>query len=124
MAPLGAPGRTDPAAPDYFAGWYGYTSKDLRDLFGKKEPKGAYSRVYCGGGSKAKCRRALRNSLTRALGVSAADLYAFGDCESEPEPDCWDMNRSIVASGISLPPAPFQNRPTFQQTVSVKKNLP
>ena len=123
MVGFGDPGRGSPDAPAFSDGWYGYVSKDLRDLFGPT-PKGAYSRGYCGKGSKSLCRKALRNSLKKALGVSATDLYGFGDCESEPEPDCWDLNRSTVASGISLPPAPFQNRPTFQQTVSVKKNLP
>lgn len=34
-------------------------------------------------------------------------------------PSCWDMNRPTVASAISHGPYPFQNRPTFQQTVSV-----
>jgi hypothetical protein len=123
MVPFGAPGRGNPDAPSFSDGWYGYVSKDLRALFGAK-PKGAYSRVYCGDGSKSKCRQALRNSLKDALKVGAEELYAFGACDDEPEPDCWDMNRSVVASGITLPPAPFQNRPTFQQTVSVTKDLP
>jgi hypothetical protein len=123
MLHLGAPGRTDPAAPDFFDGWYGYTSKDLRALFGKR-PRGAYSRIYCGKGSKSKCRRALRKSLGQALKVTPQELYAFGDCENEPEPDCYDLNRATVASGIEIPPGLFQNRPTFQQTVSVTKALP
>jgi hypothetical protein len=29
------------------------------------------------------------------------------------------MNRSTVASGVSVPDFPFQNRPTFQQVVQV-----
>ncbi len=124
MAPLDAPGRSSPSAPSFSDAWPGYVSKDLRALFGAKKPKGAYSRVYCGDGSKSRCRQALRNSLKDALKVSAEELYAFGECEDEPEPDCWDLNRSVVASGITLPPAPFQNRPTFQQTVSVTKDLP
>jgi acyl-homoserine lactone acylase PvdQ len=123
MIPLGAPGRSDPAPPDYFDGWYGYASKDLRTLFGSK-PRGAYSRVYCGGGSKGKCRRALRKSLEKALTVTPQELYGFGACESDPTPDCYDLNRATVASGIELPPGLFQNRPTFQQTVSVKRDLP
>ena len=123
MVGFGDPGRGQPDPPAFSDGWYGYVSKDLRGLFGPK-PKGAYSRVYCGRGSKAKCRKALRGSLRKALDVSAAELYGYGDCEAEPEPDCWDMNRSTVASGIEIPPAPFQNRPTFQQTVSVEQDLP
>jgi hypothetical protein len=98
-------------------------SKDLRGMFGKT-PRGAFNLAYCGNGSQSKCRKALRKSLKAALGVSAAELYGFDDCESEPEPDCYDLNRSTVASGIDIGPAPFQNRPTFQQTVSIPKNLP
>ena len=48
-----------PDAPDFYDGWWGYVSKDLRDIFGPK-PKGALSRVYCGGGSKSQCRKALQ----------------------------------------------------------------
>ena len=123
MIPLGAPGRTDPAAPDFFDGWYGYASKDLRALLGR-EPRGAYSRVYCGNGAKAKCAQALRRSLKQALAVTPQELYGFGDCESDPDPQCYDLNRATVASGIELPPGLFQNRPTFQQTVSVARDLP
>ncbi|MBA2521971.1 MAG: penicillin acylase family protein [Solirubrobacterales bacterium] len=123
MIGFGAPGRGEPDAPSFSDGWYGYVSKDLRDLFGPK-PRGAYSRIYCGGGSKARCRKALRSSLSSALGVSAAELYGYGDCKDDPEPICWDLNRSTVASAIEIPPAPFQNRPTFQQTVSIPHALP
>ncbi len=123
MVDFGDPGRGEPEAPAFSDGWYGYVSKDLRGLFGPR-PKGAYSRIYCGRGSKKKCRGALRRSLNEALDVSAAELYGYGDCESDPEPLCWDLNRSTVASAIELPPAPFQNRPTFQQTVSIKRQVP
>ena len=124
MIGFGDPGRGNPSAPAFSSGWYGYVSKDLRAIFGAKPPKGAYSKRYCGGGSERKCRGVLRSTLKQALGVSATELYGFDECEDDPDPECWDMNRATSASGISLPPAPFQNRPTFQQTVSVPKNLP
>jgi hypothetical protein len=124
MLPVGDHTRGAATAPDFFSGWWGYVSKDLRDLFGPK-PRGAYSRVYCGGGSKGKCRAALRDSLRQALKVSPATLYGQNDdCSDDPDAQCYDQNRSVITSAISIPPAPFQNRPTFQQTVSVKKNLP
>jgi acyl-homoserine lactone acylase PvdQ len=123
MLPVGDHTRGEPNAPDFFAGWWGYVSKDLRDLFGPK-PRGAWSRTYCGGGSKSKCRAALRSSLKQALKVTPQTLYGHGDCAGDPDPQCYDQNRSIITSAISVPPAPFQNRPTFQQTVSVKRNLP
>jgi acyl-homoserine lactone acylase PvdQ len=114
-----------PTAPDYDDGWYSYVSKDLRDLFGPK-PKAPYSRVYCGGGSKKRCRQALQKSLAQALKVTPAAMYGGGngDCASSPQPSCFDQNRPTVTGGVSLPPFPFQNRPTFQQAVSVTQKLP
>jgi hypothetical protein len=123
MLDLGAPGGGPPDAPAFSDGWYGYVSKDLRDLFGPR-PQDPYSRVYCGKGSRGRCRSALRGSLRQALSMSAADVYGFGDCSGDPEPSCWDENRATHTSAISTPEMPFQNRPTFQQTVSVKHSVP
>jgi len=119
----------DPNPPDFYTGWWGYSYKDLRDLYApvrgkgkhrhKVRPPGAYSRIYCGGGSKAKCRSALRASLSEALKTTPAQLYGYGDCKSNPQPSCFDRNDSINASGLGIDPQPFQNRPTFQQTVSI-----
>ncbi|HET7418091.1 MAG TPA: penicillin acylase family protein [Solirubrobacterales bacterium] len=113
-----------PTEPDFSDGWWSYVSKDLRDLFGPK-PAGAWSRVYCGGGSKAKCRKALRRSLAAALKVTPQQLYGGGDgaCATNPQPACFDQNRPQVTGGISLPPFPFQNRPTFQQVVTPTQRL-
>ncbi len=117
-----------PTAPDFADGWYGYVSKDLRDLLAAQgmgaEPKGAYSRVYCGGGSFDTCQQALRNSLSEALSVSPQQIYGHGECAEDPQASCFDMNRWTSASGITVPPFPFQNRPTFQQVVELTKTLP
>jgi len=125
MLKIGSYTGGSPTEPDFEDGWWGYTYKDLRDLFGPK-PKGAYSRVYCGKGSKARCRRALRRSLGRALKVTPAQLYGGGNgkCASNPQPSCFDQNRPFVTSGITLPPFPYQNRPTFQQVVTPTQKLP
>jgi acyl-homoserine lactone acylase PvdQ len=112
-----------PAAPDFADGWYGYVSKDLRDLF-SSSVSGAYSKVYCGTGSLTACRTALRNSLLAATSVTPQQLYGQGSCSSNPQPSCFDQNRFTSASAISLPPFPFQNRPTFQQTVQLTQTLP
>ncbi len=114
----------DPSAPAFESGWWGFVSKDLRDLFTPKKVKGRWSRVYCGGGSKAKCRTALRASLDVALKKTKAQLYGHGDCASDADAQCFDQNRSTVASAITIPPAPFQNRPTFQQTVELTARVP
>jgi acyl-homoserine lactone acylase PvdQ len=114
----------DPTAPDFFDGWWGYVHKDLRTLLDDRAPAGRFSRVYCGGGSLAACRGALRASLRDALGVTRAHLYGKGDCRDDPDAECFDRNRATVAAGIDVPPAPFQNRPTFQQTVELTRSLP
>jgi acyl-homoserine lactone acylase PvdQ len=114
-----------PEAPDFFDGWWGYVSKDLRDVFGP-QPRGAYSRDYCGGGSKEKCKAMLEKSLKAALKVSPAQLYGGGNgaCAGNPQPACYDQNRPTVTGGIELGPFPFQNRPTFQQVVTLTQKLP
>jgi acyl-homoserine lactone acylase PvdQ len=114
-----------PEAPDFFDGWWGYASKDLRDLFGPR-PKAPYSRIYCGQGSKKRCRQALQRSLAKALKVTPAAMYGGGngECAANPQPACFDQNRPQVTSGIDLGPFPFQNRPTFQQVVTLTQKLP
>jgi hypothetical protein len=102
-------------------------SKDLRTLFpgGSGKPRGRYSRIYCGGGSRARCRAALRATLKAALNVTKEQLYGKDPtCASKPEAICSDETISTSASGVSIPPFPLQNRPTFQQTVEPTKKLP
>jgi acyl-homoserine lactone acylase PvdQ len=110
-----------PNAPDFADGWYGYVLNDLRDLYTGGT---SYSRIYCGNGAKASCTDALRQSLRAALSVTPQQLYGYGDCESDPQPSCFDKNRSTNASGLSIDPQPFQNRPTFQQAVSITRSVP
>jgi hypothetical protein len=118
-------GGTTPAAPDFYSGWWGYVNKDLRKLFGRRRVRGGWSRAYCGRGSKKRCRKLLRRALLSALGVSRKDLYGHaGDCASNAQALCWDKNRFTVAAGIDVPDFPFQNRPTFQQTVELTRSLP
>jgi len=114
-----------PTAPDFDDGWYGYVHKDLRDLFGPR-PRAPWSRAYCGGGSKRRCRAALQRSLAAALKVTPQQLYGGGngDCAANPQPSCYDQNRPQVTSGVTLGPFPFQNRPTFQQVVTLTQRLP
>jgi acyl-homoserine lactone acylase PvdQ len=122
IVPLGDHTRDDPDAPAFFDGWWGQLSKDLRTLLGLRVR--GWSRAYCGRGSRERCRKALLRSLRRALKVTPAQLYGSGDCEDDPQPSCFDRNSSTIASGLDIEPQPFQNRPTFQQTVSVRRDLP
>jgi acyl-homoserine lactone acylase PvdQ len=125
MLKLGSYTGGSPTEPDFEDGWWGYVSKDLRDLFGPR-PRAPFSRVYCGKGSKKRCRKALQRSLAEALKVTPAALYGGGDgaCAANPQPSCFDQNRPVVTAGVSLPPFPFQNRPTFQQVVTLTQRLP
>ena len=135
-----------PSAPDEALGWYGYTDKDLRDLLVSQrhpmllDPSGSvvstkskptiasipghYSRIYCGGGSLARCRSALDSALAQALTETPVEIYGHGSCAGDPTAECFDQNRSREASGVPLPPFPFQNRPTFQQVVELTQTLP
>lgn len=113
-----------PAAPDFFSGFESYVSKDLRDLVQRRKVRGPWSRVYCGGGSLKRCRAAILGSLKAALAVTPQELYGKGDCASTPTAECFDMNRPVEAAAVTLPPMPFQNRPTFQQAVEIPQRLP
>jgi hypothetical protein len=113
-------------------GWYGYVSKDLRNLFGAGPERGRYSQSYCGnlpgrrfkrGTLRTRCRAALQASLAAALTVSAGQLYGAA-CPSDPEPACADRNTFTYASAIRIPPFPYQNRPVFQQVVTLTQRLP
>jgi hypothetical protein len=113
-----------PTEPSFDDGWWSYVSKDLRDVFGPT-PKAPWSRKYCGGGSKTKCKVVLEKSLQEALKVTPAELYGGGDgaCAANPQPSCFDANRPEETSGIELGAFPFQNRPTFQQVVTLTQKL-
>jgi acyl-homoserine lactone acylase PvdQ len=116
---------------DFASGWWGYVSKDLRRLFGHRE-RAPYSQIYCGNlpnrhfsprALRRRCRAALRASLGAALSVSPQRLYG-ATCPSDPEPACADRNTWSYLSAIRLPPFPYQNRPTFQQVVTLTRHLP
>ncbi|MFL5866428.1 MAG: penicillin acylase family protein [Thermoleophilaceae bacterium] len=110
--------------PDFYSGWWNYVNKDLRKLFGRKRVRG-WSRVYCGRGSRKRCRKAVRKALLDAMGMSRKNLYGHAsDCESNAQAFCFDMNRFTVAAAIDVPDFPLQNRPTFQQTVELTRSVP
>ena len=105
-------------------GWYGYASKDLRTLLGRRV-KGRYSQVYCGRGSRRRCRNALAGSLKRALQHdSAQELYGQDqvckDAGRAGDQKCFDAIRMRPLGAVSQPLIDWVNRPTFQQAVEIQ----
>jgi hypothetical protein len=50
-------------------------------------------------------------------------LYG-GVWPNDPQTACADQDRYTDISAIDLPPFPWQNRPTFQQVVTLTRHLP
>ncbi len=113
-----------PSAPGFSDGWWGYSLLDLQRVNSGQPVEGGFAVPFCGNGDKAACSTALQDSLKQALTVTPAQLYGFGACVSDPQPSCWNANRARVTAGVTKPNVyPFQNRPTFQQAVSVEKSV-
>jgi hypothetical protein len=110
----------------YQTGWYGYAAKDLRRILGRRVAD-PYSKRYCGGGSRARCRSALRGALRRALGDTPADLYADPACAAagkRHDQACFDAIAFRSTGGLTQPMIGWQNRPTYQQAVEVRGHRP
>ncbi len=103
----------------YNGGWYAYANKDLRTILGLPV-RGRYSRVYCGRGRLGACRAALLRSLESVLGSNP-----YGEnsgCGVGDDQMCFDAIHFRSTGGISQPDIAWQNRPTFQQVVQVKRH--
>jgi acyl-homoserine lactone acylase PvdQ len=114
-------------AEAYYDGWYGQVYSDLRDALGYRG-KGRLSRVYCGSGSRARCRKVLISTLQAAAAdvakaqgsddISTWKVPATCDIPSSGPPPCDEI--VFTATGaVSTPPIPWQNRPTYQQVVEL-----
>ena len=95
--------------------WYGYVSKDLRQVLGKPVA-GRYSRTYCGGGSLAACRTQLRASLHAAVQAALA-AQSKTDVAALTYDKTKDDIRHVTAGIVGVRGIDWQNRPTFQQAV-------
>jgi acyl-homoserine lactone acylase PvdQ len=108
-------------------GWFGFLQKDFRTVL-KRKVKGRYSVRWCGGGSPARCRRALEDSLRAALAVDPAKLYedptVAGKCGKMDQQACYDALRYRPLGAVTQPLEPWQNRPTQQQVVEVLSHRP
>jgi acyl-homoserine lactone acylase PvdQ len=95
--------------------WYGYVSKDLRQVLGKPVA-GRYSRTYCGGGSLATCRTELRASLHAAV-QAALKAQSKTDVAALTYDKSIDNIVHTTAGIVGVRGIDWQNRPTFQQAV-------
>ncbi|MDX6697644.1 MAG: hypothetical protein QOE65_1041 [Solirubrobacteraceae bacterium] len=106
----------------YLQGWYGWVSKDLRTVL-RRKVRGRYARVFCGGGNRARCRRALAESLRAALQVTPETMYAdplCADTGRRGDPWCHDALVFQRLGAIGQPLIHWQNRPAYQQVVEVQ----
>ncbi len=102
--------------------WYGYVNKDLRSAFGDPV-RGAYHRVYCGNGSKKRCRNAIANSLRKATErvLAAQGVAKVGELTYDKSQD---YIRATAAGLVGVRPIDWQNRPTFQQIIDFTAHRP
>ncbi|HET7486335.1 MAG TPA: penicillin acylase family protein [Acidimicrobiales bacterium] len=99
-------------------GVYSQVQHDLRQVLG--QPVAApWSRTYCGAGAGlAACRQALWQSLSDAAGALQAEFgsASVGDWKRTVADD--QIEYSVLGL-TTMAPAPWINRPTFQQVVEV-----
>jgi len=102
--------------------WYGYVSKDLRQVLGKPV-QARWSRTYCGGGSLDTCRTDLRASLAAATErvLAAQDVADVADLTYDKSEDAI---RATTGGLVGSRPIDWQNRPTFQQVVGFTTHRP
>jgi hypothetical protein len=110
----------------YQGGWYGYAAKDLRRVLGGKVRQ-PYSKRYCGGGVRSRCRSALRDALAASLDDDPRTLYRDAQCTEAGKPGdqaCYDAISFRAIGGITQPMIGWQNRPTYQQAVEIQGHRP
>jgi hypothetical protein len=117
----------------YQDGWWGYASKDLRRVLGRRE-RGKFSRVYCGNAYRGRhtlrrtrrgCRSRLLNSLIEAANTPASRLYQDDVCTAQKrqgDQACYDSVMFRPLGAVTQPLIPWINRPTFQQVVEVQSH--
>ena len=97
-------------------GWWGYVSKDLREVLGQSVTN-PIPVQYCGAGSLSACRSALLSSLSQAAGESASTVYPGDSTCSAGDQWCADAIIQSPLGGITDGPETWQDRPTYQQAV-------
>ncbi len=93
-------------------GFYGYVNKTLRMAL-SQSVDGRFSVLKCADGTAAGCRTALIGSLVQTVQQLGSDPSTWNADEHG------DQIRFEAIGLITIPPIPWQNRPTFQQVVEV-----
>jgi acyl-homoserine lactone acylase PvdQ len=107
----------------YQGPFYGFVSKDLRRALRRHE-RGRYARLYCGRGSRARCRNLLVRTLRTAIAIPASTVYpADGVCHAGDQ-RCFDSIRQRPVGGETQPLIDWINRPTFQQANEIQHSVP
>ena len=86
-----------------------------------------YSKRYCGGGVRSRCRSALRAALAASLDDSVNTLYRDAQCAEAGKPfdqACFDSISFRATGAVTQPMIGWQNRPTYQQVVEVQGHRP
>ncbi|AXT85697.1 hypothetical protein C6I20_11190 [Aeromicrobium sp. A1-2] len=96
--------------------WYGYISKELRDINGSSV-KSPYAYALCG--SLTTCRSTLRASLLGAVD-RAQQAQGVGNPAALTYDKSIDYIRPTTGGVVSVRPTDWQNRPTFQQVVDYR----
>jgi acyl-homoserine lactone acylase PvdQ len=102
--------------------WYGYVSKDLRQLLGG-QVTGRWHRSYCGDGAPAACRKSLRESLAAAVAGLSRTQGSTSVTAFTYDKHIDDI-RSVAAGVVGVRPIDWQNRPTFQQVAAFTGHRP
>jgi acyl-homoserine lactone acylase PvdQ len=117
LLPLDDENRAAGLGSSFQGGYYGYLRKAFQMALGQ-HVAGPYRVLRCADGTLAGCRRALAASLQAAVDALGHDPSTWNAHEHAD-----DIRYSAVGL-ITLPNSPWQNRPTFQQVVSVSAHRP
>jgi acyl-homoserine lactone acylase PvdQ len=104
----------------YQTGFYGYVVKDLKRVLHRPVAQ-RYATAFCGRGKLAACRKALERSLRDALAERPDTTYPADDGCKAGDQACLDRVRFRALGGVTQPPIPWINRPTYQQAVEVQR---
>ena len=104
-------------------GFYGIVQKDLRAVL-RDHVSSPLNRIFCGNGSLAACRAALRSSLAVAAAETPAQVYPASSLCSAGDQMCADSIEFQPIGAISMPLIEWINRPTFQQADMITGHMP